>query len=234
MSKITFVLISLAFSLQSYALNDAEVNRYLKLLKFGCSVDAGTELELSTEGQLVILGKKKIGGASFELSSSSRESILHALTNESLKGDQATEQRNCQKRYLDKIFDLVEKGSEKATLNESAIMAVDGIIYDILGCVKSNRTNLSCNLAITSAAFDKEVRLRPVMFDNAGNQYFAEKIRIANFSRKSKSLTVPLVADIETRGVITFVNVHSQAEYISKLTLLESVVFKGIPIAQDD
>ncbi|MFL0803843.1 MAG: hypothetical protein K6L81_08995 [Agarilytica sp.] len=233
MYKIIFTLISLTFSLQSYALNDAEVNRYLKLLKFGCSVDAGTELELSTDGQLVILGKKKMGGASFELSSSMRESILHALSNESLKGDQATEQRNCQKRYLDKIFDLVEKGSEKATLNDSATIAEDGVIYDILGCVKSNRTNLTCKLAITSASFDKKIRLRPVMFDNAGNQYFAKKIRIANFSKKSKSLSVPLIADVETKGVITFVNVHSQAEYISKLTLLESVVFKGIPISQD-
>ncbi len=208
------------------------MNRYLKLPKFGCSVDAGTELELSADGQLVILGKKKIGGASFDLSSSMQESILNALTDESLKGDQATEQRDCQKRYLDKIFDLVEKGSEKATLYESATMAEDGVIYDILGCVKSNRTNLSCNIAITSAAFDKEIRLRPVMFDNAGNQYFAAKIRIANFSKKSSHLSVPLIADIETRGVIMFVNVHSQAEYVSKLTLLESVVFKGIPIAQ--
>jgi len=79
-----------------FAFDESKIQTYVKLLKAGCSVDTNTNLDVTADGKLVILKKTKVGGTSFELKSSETQNILRALKNDSLKGAQASEQRECQ------------------------------------------------------------------------------------------------------------------------------------------
>ena len=229
---LLFSLISI-FSNESMSIDDAEVNRYLKLLKVGCSVDSHLDITLSADGKLVVLGNNGVGGGSFDIDSSKKESILNALTNDELKGEQATEQRNCQRHYLDKIFGLTEV--EQKESSEPVSKVEDGVIYELVKCSKTDRTRIKCDFLITSSFFDRTITLKPIMYDNFGNQYKAEKMRIANFKNDSynRQLSAPLIADVETSSSVSFVNVNSQASSISKMELLDTVGFKGIFIGEE-
>jgi len=229
MTKLLASLLALFFCSTSYAFDESKLVTYVKLLKAGCSVDADTKLDITADGQLVVMNKAKLGGATFELKSSETQSILNALKDDSLKGDQASEQRKCQQHYLDKIFSVLvppEKKSKSRDLTKSN----DGYLFELSACKKSGRNNLNCELNLTSSFYDRKIRLVPHMYDNFGNHYKASAVSIANFSKKQYYVDANLIADVSAFTKITFSNINTQASGISKLYLIEGVEFRDLDI----
>ena len=198
-------------------------------MKAGCSVDSATELEVTADGKLMILNKAKVGGASFELKSNQKKNILDALKNDSFKGEQAIEQRNCQQHYLDKIFEAIipeNKKIQKTDLTKSG----EGYLFELEACNRVDRNSVNCTLSITSSFYDRKITLRPHMYDNFGNYYKASYITIANFQDKNRYLEASLIADVKTLANVKFVNVNTQATGISKLLLLEGIEYRALQI----
>ncbi len=228
--KKLFLFLSFALASSSVsAFDESQLLTYMKLLKAGCSVDADTNLDITADGKLVILKKTKIGGASFELKSSETQNILNALKDDSLKGEQATEQRKCQQHYLDKIFSVLVPENNKQTALELS-KSSDGYLFELGECKKNGRNNLSCEFTLTSSFYDRKIRLDPYMYDNFGNHYKASSVSIANFKSKRNYVDATLIADVATTAKVKFANVNTQATGISKLYLIEGVEFRELPI----
>jgi len=239
--KVRFLLIVLLtfFSPSlSPAFNDSEVERYLKLLKVGCSVDADTNFEVTADGKLMIFSKLKVGGASFDLKKSETNNILMALNDEGLKGDQADKQRACQRHYLDKIFAALfgSEGGEKQVKPE--MMNEHGVLYELEKCSREGRNNLSCNFTLTSTFQDRIIAVAlagggswgpgTTLYDQIGNQYKPKKIKIANYTGKGYGInSVKLVADIPMKMKIDFENISSQLTTISLFELRTTTILNG-------
>ncbi|MEJ2694382.1 MAG: hypothetical protein P8166_15450 [Candidatus Thiodiazotropha sp.] len=216
-------------SLDCSALDSEQLDTYLKLLKMGCSVDTQTELNISADGKLVILKKASIGGISFDLNKSEKLNILNALKDETLKGDQASEQRKCQQHYLDKIFALMTPVGTSST-KEQLTKAGGGYLFELSSCNKQDRNNVVCELHITSSYYDRELMLKPIMYDNFNNEYFPSKVSIANFHDNGRYARAKMIADTRAGSVILFSNVNTQASRISLLRLIDGVEYRDIPI----
>jgi len=193
------------------------------------SVDTNTDLDVTADGKLVILKKTKVGGVSFELKSSETQNILRALKNDSHKGAQASEQRECQQHYLDKIFEVLipsGKSTEKVELSKLG----DGYLFELKRCKKIERNSIDCELTLTSSFYDREIRLTSHMYDNFGNYYEANSISVANFQKKNSYLDASLIADVATIAKVKFTNVNTQATGVAKLQLIDGIDFRDLPI----
>jgi hypothetical protein len=215
--------------MECVAIDNEQLNTYLKLLKVGCSVDTETKLNISADGKLVILKKANIGGLSFELNNNEKHSILNALKDETLKGEQATEQRKCQQHYLDKIFSLVSPALPPSEISQGT-KSGSGYLFELNSCNKQDRNNVICKLNITSSYYDRDINLMPVMYDNLGNEYVPSQVSIANFQATGRRVKAKMIADTTALSVILFTNVNSRATRISKLYLIDGVEYRDVPI----
>lgn len=231
MKKIFVFFILCFFSGSVFAFDESQLQTYVKLLKAGCSVDADTKLDITADGKLVIFKKTKVGGVSFELKSSETQNILNALKDDRLKGKQASEQRKCQRHYLDKIFLELIPNSKKAKKIDFS-KSSDGYLFELESCHKIERNSVNCKLTLTSSFYDRKIQIIPHMYDNFGNNYKASSVSIANFKRKSNYVDAKLIADVATLVNIKFSNVNTQATGISKLYLIDGVEFRGLPIVE--
>lgn len=134
-----------------------------------------TKLDVTADGKLVILKKAKVGGDSFELKASETKNILNALKNDSLKEAQASEQRECQQHYLNKIFSVLIPGNKKTKVNDLSNSG-DGYLFKLRRCEKIERNSINCKLTLTSSFYGREITLAPHMCGNFGNYYKASSI----------------------------------------------------------
>jgi TolB-like protein len=100
-------------------------------------------------------------------------------------------------------------------------------VFEVQGC-KLSGDEVQCIFFVTSKERDREVNIygsaqgyvHPPsrMFDNLGNGYVANKIRVANVEGRS-SADITLISEVPTKGILTFSGVSPEATSVSALEI---------------
>ncbi|MEO0266390.1 MAG: FlgO family outer membrane protein [candidate division WOR-3 bacterium] len=132
----------------------------------------------------------------------------------------------------------------KPQLKAQQKVEVKNFVFELQQC-KISGGSVTCSMLITNKGADRELNLYGLiefygkfsrMFDDGGNQYFAQNVQLGNLQGKSAKLL--LVAGIPTKAILTFEGVSKEANSIS---LLEvgcahredfTVQFRNIPLSR--
>lgn len=111
----------------------------------------------------------------------------------------------------------------KPSMRSTHIAQVGGLVFEVPGC-KLTGDVVQCIFFVISKEKDREVyiygtySLPSRMFDNFGNVYIANKIRVANVEG-SGNVWITLISEVPTKGILTFSGVSPEATSISALEI---------------
>jgi len=111
----------------------------------------------------------------------------------------------------------------KPSMTSTHIAQVGGLVFEVKGC-KLSGDEVQCIFFVTSKEKDRLVEIKGYysppsrMFDNFGNGYVANKIRVANVEREGY-VEITLISEVPTKGILTFSGVSPEATSISALEI---------------
>jgi TolB-like protein len=115
----------------------------------------------------------------------------------------------------------------KPSMTSTHIAQVVGLVFEVQGCKLSASNDVNCIFFVTSKEKDRGVYIRAAgtfgsppsrMFDNFGNGYIANKIRVANVEG-SVEAEITLISEVPTKGILTFSGVSPEATSVSALEI---------------
>jgi TolB-like protein len=110
----------------------------------------------------------------------------------------------------------------KPSMTSTHIAQAGGLVFEVQGCKLSTSNDVNCVFFVTSKERDREVNIEgnygSRMFDNFGNGYIANKIRVANVEG-SNYVWITLISEVPTKGILTFSGVSQEATSISALEI---------------